>query len=36
MSEQLLQNHDPLQSLTQAFLLNFPLKAARKLESMQP
>jgi magnesium transporter len=36
MSEQMLQNHDPLQSLTQAFLLNFPLKAARRLEAMQP
>ena len=27
---------DPLQSLTQAFLLNHPLKAARKLEAMAP
>ena len=27
---------DPTQSLTQAFLLNYPLNAARKLESMEP
>src|SRR5690606_26808647 len=27
---------DPTQSLTQAFLLNFPLDAARKLEGMDP
>ena len=36
MSEEPVNSNDPLQSLTQAFLLNFPLKAARRLEAMSP
>ena len=36
MSEQLLHSNNPMQSLTQAFLLNYPLEAARRLEAMQP
>ena len=36
MSEEPINSNDPLQSLTQVFLLNFPLKAARRLEAMSP
>jgi magnesium transporter len=36
MPETQLPTADPLQSLTQAFLLNYPLGAARKLEAMSP
>ena len=36
MSDSSLESSAPLQSLTQAFLLNYPLNAARRLESMMP
>src|SRR5690606_30746296 len=36
MSEPQTASANPLQSLTQAFLLNYPLSAARKLEAMTP
>lgn len=36
MTPTLVSAANPLQSLTQAFLLNYPLGAARKLEAMSP
>lgn len=36
MADTQVATSNPLQSLTQAFLLNYPLAAARKLEAMSP